>query len=109
MSSQDKYEQTRLAAEADFERFINVVQPLRVLGSVHSEWIDWITQQGAKSHKLSLLPRDHQKSAIAGLYAVWRMTKNPSIRVLYISSTSNLATKQLKFIKDILTSTNYRL
>lgn len=49
------------------------------------------------------------KSTVAGLYAAWRLTKNPAIRILYISSTSNLATKQLKFIKDILTSDIYRL
>lgn len=49
------------------------------------------------------------KSALAAYYVAWRITRNPSIRILYISSTSNLAIKQLKFIKDILTSTNYRL
>jgi len=38
----------------------------------------------------------------------WEITKNPAIRVLYISSTANLAEKQLKFIKDILTSKIYR-
>lgn len=38
----------------------------------------------------------------------WEVTRDPTIRVLYISSTSNLATKQLKFIKDILTSDIYR-
>jgi len=36
------------------------------------------------------------------------ITRNPAIRILYISSTSNLASKQLKFIKDILTSDIYR-
>ena len=35
---------------------------------------------------------------------VWRIVKNPTIRILYLSSTSNLAEKQLKLIKDILTS-----
>lgn len=39
----------------------------------------------------------------------WELTRDPTLRILYISSTSNLATKQLKFIKDILTSPNYRL
>jgi hypothetical protein len=34
----------------------------------------------------------------------WHLTKHPDHRVLYISSTANLAEKQLKFIKDILTS-----
>lgn len=38
----------------------------------------------------------------------WEITKNPAIRVLYISSTANLAQKQLKFIKDILTSQIYQ-
>ena len=36
------------------------------------------------------------------------MTKNPHYRILYISSTSNLAEKQLGFIKQILTSKIYR-
>jgi len=105
------YEQTRLAAEADFETFIRVLHPQRVLGSVHSkELIPWMTRSDKKSHQLILMPRDHQKSTICGAYyAAWRITKNPAITILYISSTSNLATKQLKFIKDILTSDIYRL
>lgn len=37
----------------------------------------------------------------------WEITRNPAIRVLYISSTANLATKQLTFIKDLLTSPIY--
>jgi len=48
------------------------------------------------------------KSAGIALRVVWALTKNPSLRVLYISSTSNLATKQLKFMKDIFTSDIYR-
>lgn len=105
----DKHEQTRLAAEADFEFFIRLTQPLRMLGAVHTEWIKWMTRPGSKPRKLSLLPRDHQKSAIAGLYAAWRLTRDPAIKILYISSTSTLAIQQLKFIKDILTSDIYRI
>ncbi len=40
--------------------------------------------------------------------AAWEITRNPAVRILYISSTSNLANKQLKFIKDILLSDKYR-
>ena len=105
----DRDNEVKIAAEADFEVFIRLVQPLRMLGSVHSEWIKWITREGSKPRKLSLLPRDHQKSAIAGLYAAWRLTKNPALKILYISSTSTLAIQQLKFIKDILTADIYRL
>lgn len=96
------------AAERHFPTYINLVQPYRMLGHVHIDCCNFITNK-SKSHKLVLLPRDHQKSALAGLYATWRMTNDPSIKILYISSTSNLATKQLKFIKDIITSDTYRL
>ncbi len=93
----------------DFEYFIEVVQPKRVLGNIHKEVIRWWTRQDAKHHQLLLMPRDHMKSALIALRVAWELTKDPSLRVLYISSTSNLATKQLKFIKDILTSPQYRL
>jgi hypothetical protein len=92
----------------DFHFFIKLVHPNRFLGQVHEELCLWMTRQDKSSHQLVLLPRDHQKSAVAAYYVAWRITKNPSIRVLYISSTSTLATKQLKFIKDILTCPQYR-
>lgn len=79
-----------------------------MLGGVHTELVDWMTRSERLSHQLVLLPRDHQKSAIAGFDAAWEITRNPAIRILYISSTANLAVKQLKFIKDILTSDIYR-
>jgi phage terminase large subunit-like protein len=108
----DKYSALRQAAENDFETFIRLIQPNRLLGAVHSEAIHWVTKgEGSlKSHVLILLPRDHQKSTIfGGLLAAWEITRNPAIKILYISSTSNIAVQQLKFIKDILTSDLYRL
>ncbi len=49
------------------------------------------------------------KSALVAYRVAWELTKDPTLRVLYISSTSNLATKQLKFIKDIFTNDTYRI
>lgn len=103
-----KKEEIKERAEASLEFFIRLVHPNRVLGSVHSEVISWWTRQGSKSHQLLLLPRDHQKSALVAYRVAWEITRNPAIRILYISSTSNLAVKQLKFIKDILTCDIYR-
>lgn len=99
----------RLLAESDLEEFIKLVHPKRLLGNIHREVIRWWCGGNAKSHQLLLLPRDHMKSALAAYRVAWELTKDPTIRVLYISSTSNLATKQLKFIKDILTCDAYRL
>lgn len=99
---------TREKAEADLSAFIKLVAPYRHLGGVHEELIAWMTRQDAKSHQLVLLPRDHMKSALMAYRVAWVITKDPTIRVLYISSTANLAEKQLKMIKDILTSKKYR-
>lgn len=95
-------------AENSLETFIRLIHPGRVLGGVHVELIHWWTREEAKSHQLCLLPRDHMKSAMIAYRVAWEITRNPAIRVLYISSTANLAIKQLSFIKDILTSDNYR-
>jgi len=104
----DKYEEIRTRAEADLEVFIRLVHPQRILGGIHKELISWITRQDASSHQMVLLPRDHAKSYIAGMWAAWQITKYPAIRILYISSTANLAEKQLGMIKQVLTSSIYR-
>ena len=99
----------KLLAESSLVEFINLVHPRRLLGNVHREIISWWTRQDASHHQLLLLPRDHMKSALIAYRAVWALTTDPTLRILLISSTSNLATKQLKFIKDILTSDTYRI
>ncbi len=102
-------DERRKAAEADLEVFINLVHPLRYLGNIHKEVIRWWCRSTAKSHQALFLPRGHMKSALVAYRVAWELTRNPTLTVLYISSTINLATKQLKFIKDILTSPNYRI
>lgn len=99
-----KLDLIRETAEADLEAFIRLVHPGRILGSIHSELISWMTREERTSNLLVLMPRDHMKSAISGYYAAWLIVRNPAVRILYLSATSMLATKQLKFIKDILTS-----
>jgi phage terminase large subunit-like protein len=102
-------EQRRLLAESDLEQFIALVAPLRVLGNIHRHVIQQWTSSKVSSHFLTLLPRDHMKSALVAFWTVWQLTKDPTLKILYISSTSPLAVKQLKFMKDILTSDIYRL
>jgi len=105
----DQRSERRKLAESDLEEFIKLVHPKRLLGNIHREVIRWWTSGNAKSHQLLLLPRDHMKSALIAYRVAWELTRDPTLRVLYISSTSNLAIKQLKFIKDILTDDTYRL
>ena len=103
-----KLEQIKEEAEASLESFIRLVAPQRLLGSIHKELLRWWSRSDARSHQLVLLPRGHQKSMLAAYRVAWEITKNPAITVLYISSTSNLAEKQLKAIQDILTSPIYQ-
>ena len=106
--SKGTIDQIRTAAEKDLLTFIKLVASHRVLSHCHEEVIKWWTKKDAKNHQLVLLPRDHQKSALVAYRVAWEITKNPTLTVLYISSTSKLAEKQLKFIKDILTSRKYQ-
>jgi hypothetical protein len=107
--TKSKKEQIKELALADLTSFIRLVHPQRCMGSIHEELVSWWTREEAKSHQLVLLPRDHGKSAMVAYRVAWEITKNPTVRVLYISATANLAQKQLKFIKDILTSDIYRV
>lgn len=102
------WHEVRNLAQADLLSFITLVAKGRVLGDVHKEVIQWWERPGHGSHQLLLLPRDHMKSALLAYRCAWRITKDPAVRILYISSTANLAVKQLKFIKDILTSSVYQ-
>jgi hypothetical protein len=107
MSKSTIKDQIRSQAEASLVSFIRLVHPRRVLGSVHVDVIGWWTREDAKSHQLLLLPRDHGKSAMVAYRVAWEITRNPAVRILYLSATARLAEKQLKFIKDILTSPKY--
>src|SRR3990167_4489313 len=104
----DTADQVRKAAENNLVSFIKLVAPHRILAPCHIDVIKWWTKPDAKDHQLLLLPRDHQKSALAAYRVAWEITRNPTLTVLYISSTAGLAEKQLKFIKDILTSAKYQ-
>lgn len=91
-------------AEADLLSFIRLVAPYRVIAHIHEDLCNWWSRPSAKSHQMALIPRDHGKSWFVAMRVVHRIIKQPDVRVLYISSTSGLAEKQLKLIKDILTS-----
>jgi hypothetical protein len=107
MAKADK-DTIRQAAEDDLYKFIQLIAPHRVLGAEHKRLIKWWTRDEAKHNQMALMPRDHQKSAMVAYRVAWEVTRNPAVTILYISSTSNLAEKQLKFIKDILDSPIYR-
>ena len=101
-------DEIRLRAEEDLEFFITLVAPQQVLGNCHREVCEWWTREDAKKFQLVLFPRDHGKSRLVAYRAAWTLAKDPTLRILYISATANLAEKQLGFIKGILSSEIFR-
>lgn len=98
----------REKAESDLEFFIRLIAPHEAMGLCHRRLIQWWERPEAKSHQLVLFPRDHGKSRYVAYRVAWYLTKDPTLRILYISATANLAEKQLGFIKNILTSKIYQ-
>ena len=101
-------DQIRVAAESDLVTFIRLVVPEQVLGQAHEDVCNWWIRPDSKTHQLLLFPRDHGKSRLIAFRVAWELTKNPTLRILYISATANLAENQLGLIKGILTSEIYR-
>jgi len=99
----------REAAEKDLLTFAKLVNPNRVYGKVHEEVFHWFTRPGKKDNQLLLLPRDHQKSHCAAVYAAWKLTKDPTKTILYVSATSDLAEKQLYAIKNMIDNPTYKM
>lgn len=103
-----KTDEIRTLAENDLVAFINLIAPQRLLGSCHKNICKWWQREEAKRNQLLLMPRDHMKSGLVAYRVAQRIARDPCVRVVYLSSTSLLAEKQLKFIKDILESERFR-
>jgi phage terminase large subunit-like protein len=59
--------------------------------------------QHSKKDKLVVLPRTYLKTTIAGsLYALWRATKDPTMRILITSNTTPNAQKTIRTIRSIV-------
>lgn len=108
MSRESERLEVRNWAESSLTNFIKLVAPHRVLGAVHEDLCSWWYRPDAKDNQLCLLPRDHQKSAMIAYRVAYHITLHPDTTILYTSATADLAEKQLKFVKDILTSKNYQ-
>lgn len=97
-------DEIRKLAEHDFITFVKLVAPYNVMGICHEELCKFITNTQLKPYKLVLYPRGHRKSFYAAMYACWRIIRDPSIAIVYLSATSDLAESQLRTIKTTLES-----
>jgi predicted phage terminase large subunit-like protein len=81
----------------DFFKFTIVVLGYLVM-PFHYRWARF---QMSRKRSLVLAPRDHGKSIILTIaYLVWRIVKNPNIRILIVSNSATTAQKFLEAIKS---------
>lgn len=100
--------QIRELAEKDLITFVKLVAPYNVMGTCHEDLCKFLTNPELKPYKLVLYPRAHRKSFYAACFAAWEIVKDPSIAIVYLSATSDLAEAQLRAIKGILDSSIVR-
>lgn len=104
-SADDQLTIMRELCRTSFYDYIRIVAPYAVMGLVHKEFCDFLQYNPDNaSYLLGLLPRGHRKSFIIGMWCCWKITFNPAITILYYSSTTDLAEKQLRSIKQTLES-----
>ena len=94
----------RTAAENRFAAFVRLVAPWLEMGHIHYEVCDWMqnNQAAGVERQLVLLPRAHLKSTLAYLWACWKIVRNPSLTLIYMSASATLAEMQLSSIKNTL-------
>lgn len=97
-------DEIRKLAEKDFVTFVKLVAPYNVMGQCHVELCNFLQDSTKKPYKLVLYPRGHRKSFYGAMFAAWNIVKDPSISIVYLSATSDLAESQLRTIKTTLDS-----
>lgn len=94
--------------ENNFFAFCKLINPHYAYGDIHEAVCAFLTKPNANPRALILLPRGHLKSHIIACYAVWRITYQPWITIVYLSAGEDLAKDQIYAIKNMMTSDIYR-
>lgn len=87
--------------------FATLLNPHYAYGHIHEEVYAWLSNPNAPLRQLLLLPRGHLKSHCLAVYAVWRITYQPWISIVYLSAGEDLAKDQIYAIKNMMTSETY--
>lgn len=108
MAKRTQLDDMREACEDRLYTYACVVEPHRAYGDIHKAVYDemqaMLLNNKDDDNLLILLPRDHQKSHMAAVAASWMIARDPTITILYVSATATLAQKQLRDIKQIISS-----
>lgn len=93
-------------AKLDFEYFVRYILklPNTVIGEKQLQWA--ILAMETKNY-VKIAPRGHGKSVtLAQAYALWRLWKNPNLRIVLASESQDQAKKNLRGIKAFIERPN---
>ena len=99
----DPQERKKLRAYADSHLyyFCKVVLGFKdMVPELHGQLCEVL--ENGDLRKLVLIPRGHLKSTICSIgYPIWRLCKNPDLRIAVISSTQPKASKMMGLTRDL--------
>lgn len=85
-------------------------RPLSECHKDFSRWLEKPKPKGSQRKRLTLWPRGSLKSnIISTAYPIWRMLKDPNIRILIVSSTYKLSRKLLTSIRGVIESEEFKI
>jgi predicted phage terminase large subunit-like protein len=101
--------------EDSLHAFAEYINPLYMYGEAHYELFSILERTEsddedvarAAAYQLVLYPRGHLKSHCMAVWVVWKVTKEPWTTVIYLTAGEDLATVQMKAIKDMFTCEEY--
>ena len=106
----------RTRALFDFWVFVDLLEfygGKSKFAEIHHEMIDFVghpqltytTQENRRSRRLLLVPRGHLKSTLCSIgYVLWRVYRNPEIRICVGTATRDLSLQFVRAIKQFLES-----
>jgi len=113
MAELTRQEQLRQVVCDDIWAYAQYVLPHYAFGDIHRDVLRDMgdssreTGEGA-SNLLALIPRDHLKSVMAGVYATWKVARNPAYTILYMTADEDLGRLQMAFMKSIFEGERFR-
>lgn len=84
----------------DLFAFSRDVLDYPLLTGLHIKWFQALLEN---PYLMLLAPRGHLKSTVVtGCYPLWRLARNPNLRILIVAETQGIARKLLDCIKQHL-------
>lgn len=104
LKTQEKEELRRLSL-ADLWSFVNFVlwpedSPIHYYEPLHAHLCRWVTVEDPGARRLLLMPRGHRKTYLMTIaHAVWRILRDPDIRILLVSALDDTAQQFCQAVK----------